>query len=391
MTTILLPKQGGSLEPYTMVHAASTYPTEGTFRTRTAYSAAHVVADTKSSAHPILGGAIDWDATLAYRKSLWKLGFGVAEAMDTAQRGMGLTWEMAKELISTSAQEAKKENALLASGAGTDHLESDKKYTLAEIKQAYEEQTAFVEGTGSRIILMASRALAASARSAADYKDVYGHVLKGVNQPVILHWLGPMFDPKLTGYWGTETISHAMDACLELIHQNEAKINGIKISLLDKDKEIEMRAKLPASVRMYTGDDFNYPELIQGDGEQYSHALLGIFDAIAPAASEALRALDADDIEGYREIFDKTVPLARHIFETPTYAYKTGVVFLAYLNGHQSHFRMIGGAEGARSVLHLSELFRLADQAGVLVDPALAVQRMQLVLKLAGIEQQVRI
>ncbi|SNZ17373.1 Protein of unknown function [Terribacillus aidingensis] len=389
MTTILLPKQGGSLEPYKLVDAASAYPTEGTFRTRTAYSAAHVVADARASAHPILGGAIDWEATLAYRKSLWKLGFGVAEAMDTAQRGMGLTWDMAKELISISAQEAKKENALLASGAGTDHLESDKEYTLAEIKRAYEEQTTFVEGAGSRIILMASRALAASARSAADYKDVYGHVLKGVNKPVILHWLGPMFDPKLTGYWGTETINAAMDACLELIHQNETKIDGIKISLLDKDKEIEMRAKLPASVRMYTGDDFNYPELIQGDGERYSHALLGIFDAIAPAASEALRALDADDIEGYREIFDKTVPLARHIFETPTYAYKTGVVFLAYLNGYQSHFRMIGGAEGARSVLHLSELFRLADQAGVLVDPNLAVQRMQLVLKLAGIEQQV--
>ncbi|SDD27263.1 Protein of unknown function [Terribacillus halophilus] len=389
MTTILLPKQGRTLEEYELVHPASSYPTEGAFQTRIAYSAAHVVADATSNAHPVLGGAVDWDATLAYRKALWKLGFGVAEAMDTAQRGMGLTWEMAKELISVSAAEAKKENAMLASGAGTDHLPADRTYTMAEIKQAYEEQCTFVESTGSQIILMASRALAASGRSAADYKDVYGHVLEGVKKPVILHWLGPMFDPKLTGYWGAEAISQAMDACLDLIHQHETKIDGIKISLLDKDKEIEMRSQLPASVRMYTGDDFNYPELIQGDGEQYSHALLGIFDAIAPAASEALRALDAGDLEGYREIFDKTVPLARHIFETPTYAYKTGVVFLAYLNGYQSHFRMIGGAEGARSVVHLSELFRLADQAGVLVDPALAAERMQLVLKLAGIEQKV--
>jgi len=389
MTTILLPKQGRKLEEYKLVHPASAYPAEGSFRTRTAYSAAHVVADASSEAHPVLGGAIDWEATLAYRKVLWKLGFGVAEAMDTAQRGMGLTWEMAKELISVSAAEAKKEKAMLASGAGTDHLPADRTFTMSEIKQAYEEQCTFVEGTGSRVILMASRALSASARSAEDYKDVYGHVLAGVEQPVILHWLGPMFDPKLTGYWGSETVSHAMDACLDLIHRYEAKIDGIKISLLDKDREIEMRSKLPASVRMYTGDDFNYPELIQGDGNRYSHALLGIFDAIAPAASEALRALDSDDLDGYGGIFDKTVPLARHIFETPTYAYKTGVVFLAYLNGYQSHFRMIGGAEGARSVLHLSELFRLADQAGVLVDPALASERMQLVLKLAGIEQKV--
>jgi hypothetical protein len=352
---------------------------------RIAYSAAHVVADPLAATDPIGQSHVDWDGTLAYRRYLWSLGLAVAEAMDTAQRGMGLSWSTAQELIRRSVAEARAVGGTIACGAGTDHLMPGAQIDLAMVEAAYEEQCSFVEGVGGRIILMASRALAACARGPEDYAQVYGHILSQVQQPVILHWLGDMFDPALTGYWGASDVDAAMESCLQIINQHAAKIDGIKISLLDKDREIAMRRRLPAGVRMYTGDDFNYAELIHGDEQGYSHALLGIFDAIAPAASAAFQALDAGDLDSYEAILTPTVPLSRHIFQPPTYYYKTGVVFLAYLNGHQNHFRMLAGHESTRSVVHLAELFVLADRAGILNDPDQATERMRRVLAVAGV------
>ncbi|MFN8471157.1 MAG: dihydrodipicolinate synthase family protein [Anaerolineae bacterium] len=359
----------------------------GPLTSRIAYSAAHVVADPLADINPTLETRLDWDATLAYRRYLWSLGLGLAEAMDTAQRGMGLDWGVTQELIRRSVAEARAVGGLIACGAGTDHLAPGPDVTLEDVENAYEEQVSFVERVGGRVILMASRALAACAAGPDDYVRVYGRILSQVSQPVILHWLGDMFDPALAGYWGTREIDAAMDTCLSIIREHAARIDGIKISLLDKEREIEMRRKLPTGVRMYTGDDFNYPELIRGDELGYSHALLGIFDAIAPAASAALQALDAGQVDEYEAILAPTVPLSRHIFQHPTYYYKAGVVFMAYLNGHQSHFRMVGGMESARSIVHLSELFVLADCAGLWRDPDMASERMRSVLTLAGVEQ----
>ena len=349
--------------------------------TRKALAAAHVVADPLSSKEPWLDSAIDWHATLAYRRHLWSWGFGVAEAMDTAQRGMGLDWANSLELIRRSVQEASKGD-VIASGAGTDHLAGGKTYSLQEIIAAYEEQCAAIESLGGRIILMASRALAASAKSPDDYVKVYDRILSQVKEPVIIHWLGEMFDPALEGYWGKKDHYEAMDACLAVLKKN---VDGIKISLLDKDKEIVMRRKLPQGVRMYTGDDFNFAELIGGDEQGYSDALLGIFDSIAPAASQALSHLSERNIAEYHEVLAPTVPLSRHIFKAPTRFYKTGVVFMAYLNGLQNHFTMVGGQESARSTLHLAELFRLADAAGLLGDPDRAASRMRHVMAVHGV------
>jgi hypothetical protein len=299
---------------------------------------------------------------------------------------MGLDWQRAKELIKRSVTEAQAVGGRIASGAGTDHLTPGPHVTLEAVEAAYEEQCGYVESCGGQIILMASRALAACAKGPEDYERVYGHILRQVKEPVILHWLGDMFDPALAGYWGSSDVGEAMDTCLRVIQANSDKVDGIKISLLDADKEIMMRRRLPEGVKMYTGDDFNYPSLIRGDEQGYSHALLGIFDAIAPVASAAFDALDQGDMDRYDILFEPTIALSRHIFQKPTYAYKTGIVFMAYLNGHQQHFRMIGGAEGSRSIVHLSELFVLADKAGLLLKPELAVQRMKRVLALAGIE-----
>ena len=352
------------------------------FRTRIAYAAAHVVAD------PSAGGndksqppQLDWDATLAYRRYLWSLGFAVAEAMDTAQRGMGLDWPTSRELIRRSLAEARSVGGLVASGAGTDQLAPGPDVTLAAVSAAYEEQCAFVESHGGRIILMASRALAACARGADDYARVYDRILAQVRQPVIIHGRGEMFDPALAGYWGSRSVDDAMQTCLGILRANASKIDGIKISLLDAEREIGMRRLLPANIKMYTGDDFNYPRLIRGDEHGYSHALLGILDAIAPAAAAALHALDDGDSAAYESILEPTVALSRHIFEPPTWHYKTGIVFLAWLNGHQSDFKMVAQRETARSPQHLSRLFMLADQAGLLRDPALAVERMQQYLR----------
>jgi hypothetical protein len=345
-----------------------------------------MVCDPLAAINPTLDVAIDWDATLAYRHYLWSLGFSVAEAMDTAQRGMGLDWAATQELIRRSLAEARAAGGGIACGAGTDQLAPGPHVTLADVEAAYAEQVGFVERHGGRVILMASRALAACAHGPDDYVRVYDRILSQVAQPVILHWLGDMFDPQLAGYWGSRDLGAAMDVCLHIIGDHAARIDGIKISLLDAGREIAMRRRLPPGVRMYTGDDFNYPELILGDDQGYSHALLGIFDAIAPAASAALQALDAGDRDRYAAILAPTVPLSRHIFRAPTYYYKTGVVFLAYLNGHQSHFHMVGGQESARSVVHLAELFVLADRARLLRDPEMAVARMQRLLSLAGVE-----
>jgi Protein of unknown function (DUF993) len=382
-----LPRADGSLEVYAP-GAPSPWPTRaGVPASRIAMGAAHVVADPLATGDPWLEAAVDWDATLAYRRYMWDLGLSVAEAMDTAQRGMGLDWPTSRELIQRSMAEARAVGAAdrIACGAGTDHLSAGTPYTLDQVIAAYAEQCAFVEGCGGRIIFMASRALAAAAASADDYAHVYGRVLAQVREPVVIHWLGDMFDPALAGYWGSDDLDVASETCLAILADNAAHVDGVKVSLLDKDREIALRRRLPPGVRMYTGDDFNYPELILGDAHGSSDALLGIFDAIAPAASAALAALDRGDRDEYAAIFGPTVPLARHIFSAPTRFYKTGVVFLAYLNGHQAHFHMIGGQESARSIWHLSEIFRLADQAGLLRDPELATARMQAVLRLAGV------
>ena len=372
--TLKLPRADGSLAPYTVREPRMWPAPTAPIRSRVAYAAAHVVSDPHSDA------AVDWDATLAYRRHLWSLGLGVAEAMDTAQRGMGLDWPLARELISRSVAEARAVDGLIACGAGTDQLAPDAGVTLDDVERAYAEQVGHVEEQGGRVVLMASRALARAGRGPDDYRRAYGTILRQVRRPVILHWLGDMFDPQLTGYWGTSDMRAAMDVCLEIIAEHRGKVDGIKISLLDPNLEIEMRARMPQGVRMYTGDDFNYDRLILGENGVHSDALLGIFDAIAPAASAALQALDRGDVAGYRVVLAPTVPLSRHIFEPPTYAYKTGIVFLAYLNGHQEHFRMLAGAESGRDEFHLAELFRLADTAGLLADPERAVQRMERVL-----------
>ncbi len=373
--TIRLPLDGDQLTEYTLGEPRDFGKPGRPFVDRIAFAAAHVVS-LPSSASKAGGGGLDWDATLAYRRHLWSYGFAVAEAMDTSQRGMGLDWPMAQELIRRSIAEAKAMDAVVASGAGTDHLTPDPNRSIDEVIAAYEEQVGFVEGLGGRVIMMASRALAACAKGPDDYAKVYSRILSQVKQPVIIHWLGDMFDPKLAGYWGSRNLDEATETCLSVLQANASKIDGIKISLLDDQREIAMRRRLPAGVRMYTGDDFNYPSLILGDEHGYSDALLGIFDAIAPAAAAAFHALDAGDVKAYCDILEPTVALSRHIFQTPTYYYKTGVTFLAYLNGHQSHFTMLGGQETARTPQHLAQLFVLADRAGLLREPALAVQRM---------------
>lgn len=391
--SLTLPTPGGALENYTLRGAMPAQPAGRPAFNRIAYSAAHVVADPRAAIDPWLQCAVDWEATLAYRRRLWSLGLGVAEAMDTAQRGMGLDWPTSLELITRSLDAARDfPGALVASGCGTDHLVPEAARSVDDVIRAYEEQMAAIEKLGGRLIVMASRALARVAKGPADYERVYGRILSQARQPVILHWLGEMFDPALAGYWGTRDTDAAMDTALGIIAAHAGKVDGIKISLLDKDKEIAMRRRLPAGVRMYTGDDFNYAELIAGDGfggdpvHGRSDALLGIFDAIAPAASAALGALAQGKLERFHAILGPTVPLSRHIFAAPTRFYKTGVVFMAWLNGHQEHFTMVGGQQSARNLQHFAELFRLADAANLLEEPGLAVARMKTLLALHGIQ-----
>jgi Protein of unknown function (DUF993) len=380
---LLLPRSDGTLERYTPREPAEFERPRAPLGSRSFLAAAHVVADPLARGESV-EAAIDWGATLAYRRHLWSWGLGVAEAMDTAQRGMGLGWPEARELIARSAAAARAPGGgRLAAGAGTDQLAAGERASLEGIRDAYLEQCAFVEEQGCQPIVMASRALAASATGPADYRRVYGAVLERAGRPVILHWLGEMFDPALAGYWGAADHYEALEIVAELIGEHAAKVDGIKLSLLDDALELRLREALPDGVRLYTGDDFNYPSLIAAG----SDALLGVFDAIAPAASAALQALDVGDEARFGALLAPTRALARKLFASPTYHYKTGLVFLAWLNGHQRGFRMIGGQEGARTLLHLAELFRLADVAGLLGDPPLACERMRRLLAVAGVDQ----
>ncbi|MFJ4435825.1 dihydrodipicolinate synthase family protein [Streptomyces sp. NPDC088923] len=380
-----LPAGDGSSYAYEPTCAAPpAVDAGGPLTSRTVFSAAHVVADPYADISADDPAAVDWDATLAFRRHLWRQGLGVAEAMDTAQRGMGLDWPGAAELIRRSAAEARAVGGRIAAGAGTDQLTAG---TLGEIRAAYEEQLALVEDAGAQAILMASRALAATARGPEDYLTLYGHLLRQAREPVILHWLGPMFDPALTGYWGSADLDAATETFLQVVAAHPDKVDGIKISLLDADREIAVRRRLPAGVRCYTGDDFHYPELIAGDEQGFSHALLGIFDPLAPLAARAVRALDTGDVRGFREVLDPTVELSRHLFQRPTRFYKTGVVFLAWLAGHQEHFAMVGGHQSSRSLPHLARAYELADSIGLFPDPERAARRMRALLDVYGVPQ----
>ncbi|MEY9812203.1 dihydrodipicolinate synthase family protein [Streptomyces albogriseolus] len=381
--TLHLPDAHGALRAYEPRTEPLALAPGAPFTSRTVFSAAHVVADPYADTTPDSPAAVDWDATLAFRRHLWAHGLGVAEAMDTAQRGMGLDWAGAAELIRRSAAEAKAAGGRIACGVGTDQLTGGPA-TLAEVRAAYEEQLAVVEESGAQAILMASRALAATARGPEDYLEVYGHLLRQSAEPVILHWLGPMFDPALEGYWGSSDLDTATDTFLDVIAAHPDKVDGIKVSLLDARREIDLRRRLPKGVRCYTGDDFHYPELIAGDEQGFSHALLGIFDPLGPLAAQAVRVLDTGDTDGFRALLDPTVELSRHLFQAPTRFYKTGVVFLAWLAGHQTHFTMVGGLQSARSLPHLARAYELADRLGLFPDPKLAEDRMRTLLHLYG-------
>jgi hypothetical protein len=384
MSSLWLPVGPGKLERYT-VRPARSFPIVSKVASRKAYAAAHVVADPLAENSWGVRAAIDWDATMVLREWLWSHGLGVAEAMDTAQRGMGLDWRTTQELIRRTTAAATAGKRSVVCGAGTDQLPAQQSHQLADIVAAYAEQCRWIEECGGQVVVMASRALAATARSFDDYREVYSKVVGACRDPVLLHWLGPMFDPFLGGYWGTQNLDEATENFLILLSELANNVDGVKVSLLDKEREIALRKRLPRGIKLFTGDDFSYPELILGDQAGFSHALLGIFDGIAPLASAALGALDRGDGDEFLDLLKPTVPLAMHIFQEPTYYYKTGLVFLAYLNGLQAHFRMIGGLESARSVLHLSRLFVLADQAELFSNPEQAVDRMRTFLRLAGV------
>ena len=384
--TVRLPQPDGSIVDYRLGPAANFPTGTGPIASRVGFAAVHVVADPLADINPTLDVKVDWDATLAYRRYVWSLGLAVAEAMDTSQRGMGFPWSSAKELIKRSVAEARAmPGAVVFSGAGTDDLAPSPSVTLAQVEAEYEAHCGYIESVGGRIIIMASRALAACAKGPEDYGKVYARILTQVKEPVIIHWLGDMFDPQLAGYWGSPDLDRATETLLSIIHEHAAKIDGVKISLLAQHREIAMRRRFPKGVRMYTGDDFDYPTTIGGDAHGYSDALLGIFDVIAPAAAAGLRALDRGDRAEFDRILQPTLPLSRHLFGDPTRFYKTGVVFMAYLNGHQDHFRMVGGMESARSAVHLAKLFQLADQAHLFRNPDEAAARMRRVMALAGV------
>lgn len=380
---LMLPNDDRAISEYRLQGTPIKPAPLGESSSRVIFSAAHVVADPLSPSDPSGPAVLDWTATMAFRHHLAGLGLGIAEAMDTAQRGMGLDWPGALELITRTRAELP--DALVFNGAGTDHLSPDDAKDLDDVKRAYLEQVEAIQKVGGRIILMASRALARVAQGPDDYIAVYRDVLAACDQPVILHWLGEMFDPALAGYWGSTDFADTLETALAVINDNTSRIDGIKISLLDKDKEIQMRRRLPDGVKMYTGDDFNYPEMIAGDDQGFSHALLGIFDPLAVAVGKAMAQLDDADPAGFRATLDPTVPLARLIFRAPTQYYKTGVVFLAWLNGHQDHFVMLGGAQAMRPLPYFTDVFKLADETGLLADPELAVARMKTLLGLYGV------
>ncbi|MFD1663501.1 dihydrodipicolinate synthase family protein [Streptomyces caeni] len=380
--TIRLPDARGRLGTYEPRRAPLARSAAAPFTSRTFFAAAHVVADPYADVSPGSPAVVDWDATLAFRRHLWSHGLGVAEAMDTAQRGMGLDWAGAAELIRRSAAEARAAGGRIVCGIGTDQLPAG---SVAEVRTAYEEQLAVVEEAGAQAVVMASRALAAAARGPEDYLETYGHLLRQAADPVILHWLGPMFDPALEGYWGSGDLDAATDVFLEVVAAHPDKVHGVKISLLDARRETDLRRRLPRGVRCYTGDDFHYPELIAGDEQGFSHALLGIFDPLCPLAAQAAQVLDTGDAKGFRALLDPTVELSRHLFRAPTRFYKTGVVLLAWLAGHQEHFTMVGGLQSARSLPHLATAYELADGLGLFPDPDLAQARMRSLLSVYGV------
>ncbi|MEE2568574.1 dihydrodipicolinate synthase family protein [Pseudarthrobacter sp. J64] len=402
MTSLILPTNDGGIRQYTLQAPTVWAKPDAPLTSRHAYAAAHVIPEVTADNFPGAPARLDWDATLAYRHELWSYGLGVADAMDTAQRGMGLDWAATQELIKRSGAEAasvvaaggvatagKSVRDLVSCGAGTDQLDIASipagKAGLDAVIEAYREQIVVVSEAGPKVILMASRALAKVATSAEDYLYVYSTLLGEVEQPLILHWLGTMFDPALAGYWGSDDVATATETFLGLIRDNASKVDGVKVSLLDASHEVALRAALPEGVRLYTGDDFNYPELIDGDGSKYSDALLGIFAAIYPAASVALQKYDAGDAAKAREILDSTRELGKHIFSAPTFYYKTGIAFMSWLNGKQAGFQMVGGLHSGRSVVHLARTFELADQAGLLRDPSLAAFRMSDFLRINGV------
>ncbi|MGV9365478.1 DUF993 family protein [Amycolatopsis sp. NPDC003731] len=375
---LVLPAPGGELLNWSPSGPRPPAPPKTPPTSRIAYAAAHVVADARAD-EPY---AVDWDATLAFREHLWSSGLGVAEAMDTAQRGMGLDWATTRDLVTRTGAVAA--GRRWCAGVGTDQLPPGPA-TVASIVDAWREQLALVAGAGAVPVVMASRALAAAATGPDDYHAAYGKLLSEAGGPVLLHWLGEQFDPALAGYWGHADVRAAARELAALCAEHASAIAGVKVSVLDAEVEVEFRRALPDGVACYTGDDFNYPSLIAGDAEGHSEALLGIFDPLAPVAAAALARLDAGDEGGFRALLDPTVPLSREIFRAPTRHYKTGVVFLAHLNGHQDHFRMIAGSESARTITHLATLLRLADEAGVLADPDLAEARMRPLLQVAGV------
>ncbi|MGY4543236.1 hypothetical protein ACVWY0_003169 [Arthrobacter sp. UYNi723] len=402
MTSLILPTHDGGTREYRLQGGVSWARPAAPLTSRRAYAAAHVIPEVLADNRPGAPASLDWDATMAYRHELWSYGLGVADAMDTAQRGMGLDWAATQQLIKRTGVEAasvvaaggpatagKTVRDLVSCGAGTDQLDLAALPTgnagLTAVLDAYREQIAVVSEAGPKIILMASRALARVANGPDDYLHVYSTLLQEVDQPVILHWLGTMFDPALAGYWGSDDVAAATETFLSLIRDNADKVDGVKVSLLDASHEVALRAALPEGVRLYTGDDFNYPELIDGDGSHHSDALLGIFAAIYPAASVALQKYDAGKAEEARAILDSTRELGKHIFSAPTFYYKTGIAFMSWLNGRQPGFQMVGGLHSGRSVCHLAKTFELADQAGLLKDPALAAFRMSDYLRINGV------
>lgn len=380
---IALPNETGTLNDYKLVGQPLPEARLTADPARIVYSAAHVVADPFTLNDPSGPATVDWEATMRFRHHLHGLGLGIAEAMDTAQRGMGLDWNGALELIRRTRSELP--DALVANGCGTDHLAPSAAHGVEDVKRAYMEQLDAIQALDARVILMASRAMARVASGPDDYIALYGDLLNACDRPAILHWLGDMFDPALAGYWGSYAFDSALETVVAIIEANSAKVDGIKISLLDKDKEVILRRRLPKGVRMYTGDDFNYPELIEGDSKGFSHALLGIFDPLAPAAAHAVAQLGQGDTAGFRATLDPTVPLARLIFRAPTQYYKTGVVFMAWLNGFQDHFVMLNGAQAMRPLPYFTEVFRQADRCGLLRDPELAVVRMKRLLAMHGV------
>jgi hypothetical protein len=402
MTSLILPTREGRTREYRLSPARNWARPAAPLTSRRAYAAAHVIPEVTADNTPGAPARLDWDATLAYRHELWSYGLGVADAMDTAQRGMGLDWAATQQLIKRTGMEAasvvaggsaatggKSVRDLVSCGAGTDQLELESLPTGAAgvqaVLDAYREQIAVVSEAGPKVILMSSRALAKVASGPDDYLHVYSSLLHEVDQPVILHWLGTMFDPAMAGYWGSRDVSEATETFLSLIREHPDKVDGVKVSLLDAAHEVSLRAALPDGVRLYTGDDFNYPELIDGVGTRHSDALLGIFAAIYPAASAALQAYDAGDAAKGRAILDSTRELGKHIFSAPTFYYKTGIAFMSWLNGRQPGFQMVGGLHSGRSVVHLATTFELADQAGLLKDPALAAFRMSDFLRINGV------